>query len=272
MFGTDAYAPLQIYQLNLPGVSCQRKAPTLALQDYIYYYWVLRMGTAQVDLEVIPDNAIDLVLSPEIDGFSVLYFPTAEKFTIPLTGPVVYVGVSIKTEHAADILGFELSILKSFSAGQETTTSIDLSTLVTEIQGCTDTLSMFTHLDDFWQQRLPKSRPSQVKIQANMNHERWLDAIQQSLGYESLQTIAANVGLSERQFRRISTHLFGLSPKKIQRVLRLQAAIRELLSADTLAIENLYYDDSHRIKELKKLTGLTPGSIRKMAEIYNLTV
>lgn len=272
MFGdpTQSYSPLQLYHLKLPGISCQRKIPLPQLQAFIFYYWVLYIDAEQIDLEVIPDNAIDLVLSPEIDDFSALYFPSAEKYKIPLTGPAVYAGISFKAEKAADCLNFELAALKAFSPGQATTNSLMLSPLVNSIQGCSDTASITALFDHYWKQRLRQRLTMPVNGGASLNHERWVEAIHQSLGSGSLQKIATKLGLSERQFRRVSTRLFGLSPKKVQRVLRLQAAVSELFSADRLTIENHYFDDSHRIKELKKLTGLTPGNIRKMAEKYNL--
>lgn len=271
MFGTHTknYTPLQLYHLKLPGISCQREIPNPALQAFIYYYWVLHIDARQIDLEVIPDNAIDLVLSPNIDNFSALYFPSAEKYTIPLTGPVVYTGISFKAEKTVDCLGFELADLKAFSAGQDTTSSLRLSPLVDSIQGYSDTTTIAALFDDFWEQRLLQQLTVPVTGRVSLNHERWVEAIHQSLGSGSLKKIATNLGLSERQFRRVSTRLFGLSPKKVQRVLRLQAAVSELFSADKLTIENHYFDDSHRIRELKKLTGLTPGNIRKMAEKYN---
>ena len=63
--------------------------------------------------------------------------------------------------------------------------------------------------------------------------------------------------------------LFGFGPKKIQRIMRLQASLRALLTPDTLATDDGFYDEAHRIKEIRSLTGLTPGQSRRMAEIYN---
>ncbi|MEL7144613.1 MAG: hypothetical protein AAFZ17_22885 [Cyanobacteria bacterium J06650_10] len=51
--------------------------------------------------------------------------------------------------------------------------------------------------------------------------------------------------------------------------MRLQTALRALLTPDTLATDDGFYDEAHRIKEIRSLTGLTPGQIKHMAEIYN---
>ena len=81
--------------------------------------------------------------------------------------------------------------------------------------------------------------------------------------------MAAQVGLSERQFRRVINDLTGLTPKQVHRILRMQQALWALLHPNSPLPSSEFYDDSHHIRELKSLTGLTPGEIRRMAEIYN---
>ena len=82
-----------------------------------------------------------------------------------------------------------------------------------------------------------------------------------------MAALAHRAGVSERQFRRETRRLFGLSPKKIQRIVRLQRAIGELIDGRLSTTD--YHDDSHRIRELRALTGWTPGEIRHLAETYN---
>ena len=93
--------------------------------------------------------------------------------------------------------------------------------------------------------------------------------MQASVGARGMENIAGQFDLSERQFRRIMGSLFGYGPKKVQRVMRLQMSLKEILATSHLAVEDGFYDEAHRIKEVRELTGLTPGQIRKMAEIYN---
>jgi AraC-like DNA-binding protein len=93
--------------------------------------------------------------------------------------------------------------------------------------------------------------------------------MQQTLGDNGVSAIAARFDLSDRQFRRILTNMFGFGPKKVQRIVRLQLALRDLMQSKAGATLDGYYDDPHRIRELRLLTGMTPGDIRRMAEIYN---
>lgn len=93
--------PFQLYHLIGEKTQYYRALPSTYLQRYIYYYWWLNIAPGDTTIEVIPDNAADLVMSPDIDKFSVLYFPAAEKFTIPLSGPITYVGISFRTEQTS---------------------------------------------------------------------------------------------------------------------------------------------------------------------------
>ena len=93
--------------------------------------------------------------------------------------------------------------------------------------------------------------------------------MQASVGVRGMEDIAGLFDMSDRQFRRVMGSLFGYGPKKIQRVMRLQASLKALFASDALELEQGFYDDAHKIKEIRALTGLTQGQIKKMAEIYN---
>ena len=163
--GSTPFHAIQLYHLELDGGRCELAAPDPCLAQLIDYYWLLTVSAASIDLQVIPDAAIDLVISLDIEGFAALYLPVARMRTIPIGGPVRFAGVCFRPDRTRDLL--------------------------------------------------------------------------------------------------------GLGPKRVQRVLRLQAALAELLTSDEATEQDLYFDDSHRIRELKRLTGFTPGQIRRMAETYN---
>ena len=74
--------PLQLYQLGTDKLTCHCALPSQRLSAFIYYYWWLDVADGETTLEVIPDNATDLVMSPSIDDFSIVYLPSSEKFSI----------------------------------------------------------------------------------------------------------------------------------------------------------------------------------------------
>ncbi|MEQ1865840.1 MAG: AraC family transcriptional regulator [Micropepsaceae bacterium] len=80
----------------------------------------------------------------------------------------------------------------------------------------------------------------------------------------SISRAAAQLDLSDRQFRRLFRTQYGVAPKLYQRALRLDRALRALhpqpwekhRAGETID----YADQSHMIREFLSLTGLTPQS------------
>lgn len=262
MFGprSDPTQPIQLYHLALEGVSCQLRAPTEQLRDVVNYHWVLRIEAREVELPIVPDNAVDLVMSPDLAGFSVVYPPSTTVFSIPLEGPVTYVGTCFRMDRVEALLGAAPSALGAFEPGEATTDGLGLGQLTTDIAAEHDPENLARLLDAFWTAR----RSAEVRA-ASPPLGRVLD----HADAECVQALARNVGMSERQLRRATSQRFGVAPKKIQRIMRMQAALRELLDPQGPEQAQGFYDDAHRIRELRALTGLTPGQLRRLAEKYN---
>lgn len=260
--------PLQLYQLGANNVQCFRVQPTEELKPYIYYYWWLAVAPGDTSIEVIPDNAIDLVMSPDIPDFSILYLPESEKFSIPLSGPISYVGISLRAESAADFFKLNHAAMNACIPGADTTQSLCVASLVEGIQGMISPDALASTLDNLTMQYFSNPRKT-ITSKIKLDIPKALAAMQASVGSQGMESIAERFELSDRQFRRIMSSLFGYGPKKIQRVMRLQSALKEMLTSDALVLEDGYYDEAHKIKEIRALTGLTPGEIKKVSEIYN---
>jgi AraC-like DNA-binding protein len=80
-----------------------------------------------------------------------------------------------------------------------------------------------------------------------------------------VEEIAASLGFSDRQLRRRFLVTVGYSPKTLQRILRMRRFL-DAVSADDLAggaIAAGYADQAHLTREVRALTGLTPGEIAR---------
>jgi AraC-like DNA-binding protein len=80
----------------------------------------------------------------------------------------------------------------------------------------------------------------------------------------AVATAAAHAGISERQYRRLFAHYYGVSPKLYQRAIRVDRMLRQLhetpWEADRYADTPIAYaDQPHAIREFRALTGITPG-------------
>lgn len=258
----------QLYHLELKGGHCELSSPDTTLANLIDYYWFLRIEESSLDLEVIPDAAVDLVLSPDIDHFAALYIPAEEKFTIPLHGPITYTGICFRSDTVWDILGYDVKALSRFTMGSEVVDALCIKPLLGLIRDCRSLEQLTNVFDKFWLSYRANFDASQL-AETRISHQALITVLEQSLGTDNIACVCAALDVSERQLRRLSGELFGISPKKLQKILRLQAALEELFACEKSQIRDLYYDDSHRIRELKRLTGCTPNEIRRMAEKYN---
>jgi AraC-like DNA-binding protein len=80
-----------------------------------------------------------------------------------------------------------------------------------------------------------------------------------------VQTLAAELGVSERQLRRRCDASAGYGPKTLQRVLRFRSALARLGAADlaALAHDAGYADQAHLTRECTRLSGLSPGALAR---------
>lgn len=83
-------------------------------------------------------------------------------------------------------------------------------------------------------------------------------------GQGDIARLADAACLSTKQFNRIFSEYIGASPKEFSRTIRFQRALhiletRPQTSLTSLAYESGFFDQSHMIKEFKRLSGYTPS-------------
>lgn len=104
-----------------------------------------------------------------------------------------------------------------------------------------------------------------------------VDTILTANGQLSVDELSQRTNINRRQLERKFSSAIGLSPKQLSKTIRLQAALKMLLSKQytslaELAYESEYYDQAHFIKDFKEFTGLTPkefyGGNLKMSSLF----
>lgn len=94
----------------------------------------------------------------------------------------------------------------------------------------------------------------------------------------SVNELSKQNNINRRQLTRKFSSTIGLSPKQLSKTVRIQNALKTLLTEEVtsltdLAYENEYYDQAHFIKDFKEFTGLTPkefyGDHLKMSLIFD---
>ena len=106
--------------------------------------------------------------------------------------------------------------------------------------------------------------------------QRALKMIYTELGL-NLKTIAENLGVSDRHFRRVFASEMGVQPKHFQQMVRIAASIRKMnqLSVgniSSIAYECGFFDQSHFDSTFKDYTGMTPSQyLNKKPSIISQT-
>lgn len=83
----------------------------------------------------------------------------------------------------------------------------------------------------------------------------------------TVATLAAELGVTERQLLRRSNVALGYGPKQLARILRFQGFLRELRRAPVASLAELaftcgYADQAHLTHETSELAGVTPGLLQ----------
>lgn len=99
-----------------------------------------------------------------------------------------------------------------------------------------------------------------------------VECIEESGGTKNIGEISREMGISIRQLERRVTNLVGLSPKVFSRTVRLQRILATLCNGyphrlTDLAYQNGYSDQSHFIRDIKVMTGRTPGYFSRAQRI-----
>lgn len=95
--------------------------------------------------------------------------------------------------------------------------------------------------------------------------KRTIDTILSTGGNTAINTILKDDLSKRRQMERKFVKQIGISPKQLGKVIRLQSALKMLLSRQSesltkIAYESDYYDQAHFIKDFKEFTGTTPSA------------
>lgn len=219
-------------------------------QDLIFCYWELKTTkhlSTDFQYLILPDACVDIVfdVSPQ-HGFegALIMTPHNAVTTVNLGTSFSYIGIRLlpgawlKTPQ--DIIG-EMTYFKKLA-------NTDLAKLQVNLSKAKSAADIDVFLDAFVQDCRDQNIIGKNAL-AQMILKN-IDTI------TSVNDILDQTSYSRRHFQRIFKEEIGYSPHDFLKILRFQQAIAEK--------ENHWYtDQSHYIKEFKRITGMTPGSYWK---------
>lgn len=240
-----SYCPIQpgIPTARIKDISYQEVSP-LSLDDTVVYkLWTLRsLRTLDqpFDYLVLPDGCIDIVFDldtpPSTNGVLIMT-PHTTGVHLQLGTSFRYAGIRLYPGawqfSPIEIVGDMKTI--------RTLADIDLVTVQNHLASITDINHLWHTLEDY-------SRTFQDAgiIQKNLTITQLLNT-----DVSSAAAMASQTGYSIRHIQRVLQRSVGFTPHDFIKVIRFQ---RALYTHDT----SIYADQSHHIREFKRITGMTP--------------
>ena len=229
----------------------REKAPAAPLKHLIECLWSIKVQR-ETSNYVSPDGCVDLAYSPSL-GCRIVGAMTREQvFVLPACSRTL--GVRFRPGMARALLGIPVSELTDNMLSVEDLWSKAGRKLRNRLDDASLTNSAFEIL-----QECVSQRPRQPNIL-----ERVFTQLTAGRGTLSLDYLARQANLSNRQFRRRCLEASGLGPKQLSRILRFRYG-KELALRTTqpdwaaIAIEAGYCDQSHLIRDFVLLTGRSPS-------------
>lgn len=94
-----------------------------------------------------------------------------------------------------------------------------------------------------------------------------VDIIEKSEDNIEISKLSRELGVTDRTLRNHFYDYVGCSPKEYIKIVKLKRIACQLANQEDslteIAFDNQYFDQAHFIKELKDITGFTPGELRR---------
>lgn len=220
--------------------------PDATIADFVESFWLLHNQSEQEkEVVIVPDGRIDLFLSKStIEPFHITLLGLETEPTQATISPsLLTFAISFKplaTEYVlkrtiADLLDNTLSLPANFWGF-----SID-------------------NLNDFelFCQKATLHIQSKLKEKIDERKRKLFRLIYESNGAMSVKELSENVFWTSRQINRYFTQQYGLSLKAYCNILRFRASFKQIKEGKLFPEQN-FADQSHFIREIKKLSGVAP--------------
>lgn len=254
------FRPKSATILRSSGFHWAEYAPHPALAAWVTAYWTLETLPGKHVVRSVPDACIDLTvrLGSRVDVYLTGAQTRAQHW--PLRGRVQLVGARL-APGAGALLGVDASRLREdWTPLAEYLPRPLVARLLAQVVRARDMPARVQALDGFLSERL-------LNEALDPRLSRAIGAVFAASGAISVAQLAARSGAHARTLGRLFGQAVGLSPKRFARIVRLQAAIRQLperVGWARIAQELGYHDQAHFIHDVRELCGATPRELVRL--------
>lgn len=264
------YRPVQVLPakiLDIHGITYQEFDPPALLRPYVSCFW--QMASAEplevsIAHHVLPDSCTDFIFDfgrtdPEA---AVVVGITTRPLLVTLKERLDYFAVRFHPGALPFFLPRWTNEFTDRMVPLASAVPVGIAGLISRLRTEVNPLGRIDFLADYLQLQFRDN------LHRHSLNPELLGHILQDPGNITVRDLAGTSYKSERQFRRIFEHWFGISPKSFCRIIRLQNTLRLMKRnphsnlLDT-ALAGGYYDQAHCNHEFQVLTGLSPGQLAK---------
>jgi AraC-like DNA-binding protein len=241
-----------------------RHPPAPELAEFVEYHWVLRWdlrGAPPHEQRVLPNLAVNVTFFP---GASGVHGPARDVFSHRLEGRVQGLGVRFRpgTFRAflggpvRDIFGRAVPLTDVFGAAAAgVAESVRTADGDAQMAGAVDKLLI--------------ANPVELSAAARQAAEA-VESIARDPGITRVAQLCASTGLTTRSVQRVFAEHVGCPPKWAIRIYRLNDAAQRLVTEGApdyagLAVRLGYSDQSHFIRDFRRVTGQSPAEYARTA-------
>lgn len=238
-----------------------------------HYLWVESTSRSIQKLRLFSDGNTGLAFSFSKGSFQeehqtpksrkvILYGQIGNHIDFSVRGDLSLLIVVFKPFGISHLSGIPANELTNQLIPAEDLLGFDILDLYEQL-GNTPTLGKFALLDDYLQMKSLRERQF---IPKSIGHA--LDILLEQKGCVDVDQFSDQLNVSTRKLERQFSHFIGISPKPLMRIIRLHHLLYWMKHDQKKNLTSYsyrcgYYDQSHAIREFKKITGMSPGAYLK---------
>jgi AraC-like DNA-binding protein len=235
--------------------------PPARLAPWVDRFWSRDLAEDEapgLEERVLPDGCIDILwdLSPATAPAAWVVGTMTRPLVVRLRPPTRLVAVRFRPGGAYPFLGMDLAELTDQLVGAD---GLWPEAATAEHAAKLPLAAQIASLAAAVSGRLERLAPRDPRV-------LWaLDELVRSAGRARVDHLSRRAGISRQHLTRRVRQYVGIGPKRLARILRLQAALGEMRAGAApgaaAALATGYYDQPHMARELRALTGLSPAAL-----------